>query len=263
VALAGPAVNLGIAALLLVWIQTTRGLGSLAGMTLTSGLFLERLLVINLFLAGFNLLPAFPMDGGRVLRALLSLKLNPVRATKFAAGLGQGMAVFFGIMGFFYNPILLIIAVFVWIGAAQEARQVVMRSAFQGVPVPYAMVTDFRTLDHLDSLESAVNRILSGSQKDFPVMYEDRVVGILTRESVLQALAEGGGKRAVSDVMRTEFQVIDSSDTLEKAFEKLQHHEFGIVPVLSGGRLVGLLTSENMGEYMMIHSALEKAGEAA
>lgn len=264
VALAGPAVNLAIAGALFLWLRLTTGFESLTTLSLTTGLFLERLLLINLFLAGFNLLPAFPMDGGRVLRALLALNLDYARATRFAAGLGQCMAVVFGFLGFFSNPFLLLIAFFVWVGAAQEARQAIMRSAFHGVPVPCAMVTDFRTLQARDSLGSAVDVMRSGSQQDFPVMDGDRLVGILTRERLLRSLAEGGVGRTVGDVMHTDFQVIESSATLEAAFARLQDDPGGaIMPVLYSGRLVGLLTTENMGQYMMIRSALVKAGDAA
>jgi Zn-dependent protease/CBS domain-containing protein len=263
VALAGPAVNVGIAALLFVWLRMTTGLQPLSDLSLTTGLFLERLMVVNLFLAGFNLLPAFPMDGGRVLRAILALKVDYARATRWAAGLGQGMAVLFGIMGFFFNPFLLIIAFFIWMGAAGEARHAVMRSAFQGVPVPYAMLTDFRTLDAGEELKDVADRIMSGSQQDFPVMDGDRLAGILTRERLLKSLAEGGEHRSVGDAMYTDFPVIASSETLDVAFTKLQGQKVDIMPVLSGERLIGLLTSQNMAEYMMIRTALDKAGEAA
>jgi Zn-dependent protease/CBS domain-containing protein len=263
VALAGPAVNVAIAGALFVWLKLTTGFELLSALTLTTGPFLERLLMINLFLAGFNLLPAFPMDGGRVLRALLALKLDHARATRFAAGLGQAMAFVFGFLGFFYNPFLLLIAFFVWIAAAQEARHAMMQSAFRGVPVPYAMVTDFKTLDSRDSLRSALDHMRSRSQHDFPVMDGDRLVGILTRERLLRSLAGGGERRTVGDAMGTNFQVIQASETLETALARLQDRGETTMPVLSGGRLVGLLTSENMDEYLLIRSALEKAGEAA
>lgn len=264
VALAGPAVNLVIAAGLFIWLQLTSGLEPLASLTVTTGPFLERLMLLNVILVVFNMLPAFPMDGGRVLRSLLALRFNYVLSTRIAAGLGQAMAVLFGILGFFFNPFLLVIAFFVWIGAGQEFRHAVMRDAFSGVPVPTAMETHFRTLGRNDDLESAVDRILAGSQRDFPVVDDGRVVGILTREMLLGALAHGDASQTtVGDVMGTDFQVIDSEETLDRVMDKLQEQESPLLPVLSHGRLVGLLTMQNLGEYMMIRSALQKAGELA
>ena len=121
VALAGPAVNIVIAAGLFIWLSISASFEPIQGLTLTTGPFLERIMAINIFLVAFNMIPAFPMDGGRVLRALLATRLEYSRATQIAANIGQVIAVFFGIVGLFYNPLLLLIAFFVWIGAAQES----------------------------------------------------------------------------------------------------------------------------------------------
>ena len=147
VALAGPAVNVVIAAVLFVYLLVTNTFVPLTGMTLTGGPFIERLLSVNLSLVLFNLLPAFPMDGGRVLRALLALRLDYVRATQIAATVGQGMALLFGILGLFSNPFLVFIALFVWIGAQQEASMVQMKYALGGIPVRQAMQTEFAALN--------------------------------------------------------------------------------------------------------------------
>jgi Zn-dependent protease len=146
VALAGPAVNVVIAGVLLIWIYLSGGLGALQPLLMvTSGSFVERLMAVNLILVVFNMIPAFPMDGGRVLRALLAMRLEYTRATQIAASLGQAIALLFGFLGLLINPFLLFIALFVWIGAAQEASLVQMKSALAGIPVRRAMVTDFRT----------------------------------------------------------------------------------------------------------------------
>lgn len=261
VALAGPAVNLGLAAVLFVWLQLTSGLQTLSSMTMTTGLFLERMLILNLFLAGFNLLPAFPMDGGRVLRALLALKMNHASATRLAASLGKGAAVAFGFLGFFYNPFLLIIGIFVWIGASQEARQALTRFAVHGVPVQHAMITDYRTLDPRDEIVSAAEHMLASPHQDFPVMDGGRLAGILTPDRLLGALARGGPKLIVGDVMDTDYRVIDSSETLECALAKLQSGGRGIAPVMFNGRLLGLVTAESLGRFMQIRMALDKSGK--
>jgi CBS-domain-containing membrane protein len=219
-------------------------------------------MVVNVFLVVFNMLPAFPMDGGRVVRALLAQRMNYVRATQLAANLGQGMALLFGLIGFFSNPFLLFIAFFVWIGATQEASMVQMRSALGGIPVNHAMVTDYQTLSPGDNLEKAVQMILSGSQQDFPVVEGLEVVGVLTRQDLLRALAEQGEATLVSAVMQRDIQVVDSSEMLEAAFQRLQACQCHTLPVQQSGRLVGLLTMDNVGEFISIRSAL-KAGEVS
>jgi Zn-dependent protease/CBS domain-containing protein len=261
VALAGPAVNVVIAALLYGWLMVTQTLGPLAALSLTGGPFLERLLVVNVSLVLFNLLPAFPMDGGRVLRALLAMRMDYTRATQIAAHVGQAMAFVFGFLGLFSNPFLLFIAFFVWIGAAQEASMVQMRAALGGIPVSRAMVTDFRTLAPSDPSTLVLQLILAGSQQDFPVVEDGRVVGVLLRSDVLNALAQRGQEWRVADVMRQAFETVDGSEMLESAFARLQSCACHTLPVTSRGKLVGLLTMDNLGEFLMIQSALERAGQ--
>ncbi len=259
VALAGPAVNVAIAGVLVVAVSMLGGMQPLDRLGVVSGPFLERLLVVNIMLVVFNLLPAFPMDGGRVLRALLAMRMEYTRATHVAATLGQGIAFLFGFIGLFANPLLLFIAFFVWIGAAQEASLVQMRASLGGIPVRRAMLTDFRVLSPEDRLRRAAELTLAGSQQDFPVVVGDGVVGILTRNDLVKALGERGEDIRVGEVMRTAIQVADAFEMLEGAFARLQATDCRTLPVLYGGRLVGLLTSENVGEFMMIESALDRA----
>jgi Zn-dependent protease len=264
VALAGPAVNVGIAVLLYLWLGFTGSLRPLAELSAVHGTFGERLLWVNVLLVGFNLLlPAFPMDGGRVLRALLATWIDYTRATQIAAFLGQGMALVFGFLGLTGNPFLLFIALFVWIGAAQEASLAQMRSAFSGIPVSRAMITDFDTLSPAHTLGHAVERILSGSQHDFPVVEAGRVVGILTRDDLLRALARHGASAAVAETMRRDFQIVDAAEMLESAFQRLQGCECHTLPVTRGGQLAGLLTMDNVGEFVLIQSALAPSRPAA
>jgi len=168
VALAGPAVNVIIALGLFIGLKLGGWWQPLSSLSPTGGNIFERLLVANVFLVLFNLLPAFPMDGGRVLRAVLAMKLNHARATRIAARIGQGMAVVFGFAGLFGNPMLLLIALFVWVGAAQEAAASETKSSFSGATVRDAMLTDFKTLAPGDTLRDATRLLLAGSQQDFP-----------------------------------------------------------------------------------------------
>jgi Zn-dependent protease/predicted transcriptional regulator len=259
VTLAGPAVSAVIAAVLFAWLSVTGGLEPLSQLSVARGSFLERLMMVNLFLVVFNLIPAFPMDGGRVLRALLAMRMEYTRATQVAASLGQGLAILFGIIGLFTNPFLLFIAFFVWIGAAQEASMVQMKSALGGIPVSRAMLTNFNTLTPHDQLARAVELILAGSQQDFPVVKDGRVVGVLTRGDLLTALAQQRQGTLVNDVMRREFQLVDSFEMLETVFARLQACECHTLPVTHNGQLVGLVTMDNVGEFLAIQAALRPA----
>ena len=256
VALAGPAVNVVIGAGLLVWLFATESLEPLGSLGVSHGSFLERLMVVNAFLVAFNLIPAFPMDGGRVLRALLAMRMEYTKAAHIAAVLGQGIALVFGFIGFFTNPILLFIAFFVWIGAAQESSMVQMKSSLSGIPVRSAMLADFQTLGADDRLSRAVELILGGSQTDFPVLSGERVVGVLTKGDLLVALAKEGQTARVGDTMQTEIQIVEAQEMLEGAFIRLQHCQCRTAPVMDRGRLVGILTMDNVGELVAIQAAL-------
>lgn len=259
VALAGPAVNVLIALLLFGFLLATNALTSLSELSMTNGTFIERLMSVNLTLALFNLLPAFPMDGGRVLRALLAMRLDYLRATHVAASVGQGMAFLFGLVGLFINPFLIFIALFVWIGAQQEASMVQMKTALGGIPVKRAMVTEYHTLSPLDRLTHAVDVILSGSQQDFPVVENGSVVGVLTRNDLLSALAERGPDTPIDQVMQRDFQIVDANEMLDPAVARLRSCDCHTMPVTLRGQLVGLLTTENIGEFMMIQAAIGSA----
>lgn len=260
VALMGPAVNVVIAAILFAYLFVTSSLVPLNELTVASGSFLERVMIINIVLVLFNLLPAFPMDGGRVLRALLAMRMEYVRATQIAANIGQGMAFLFGFIGLFSNPFLLFIAFFVWIGASQEASMVQMKNAISGIPVGRAMLTDYQYLSPRDPLSRMAQMILAGSQHDFPVIDDDqRVVGVITRDDFLSALTQHGQNIAVSAVMKTNLPEVDSYEMVETALMRIQESGVPALPVTHGGRLVGIITSENITEYLMIRSALRSA----
>jgi Zn-dependent protease/CBS domain-containing protein len=261
VALAGPAVNVVIAAVLFVGLWVTQAFEPFTQLSVTGGNFFERLLVINIWLVLFNLIPAFPMDGGRVVRALLATRLDYVRATQIAATLGQGLAFLMGLLGLFGNPALLFIAFFVWIGAVQEASMVQLKSAMSGIPVNRVMLTDFETLSPTDPLSRPIELLLAGSQRDFPVVANASLVGILTRDDLIQALTTHKETLLVSYVMQKQFEVIDSSEMLDDLSLKLQAIKQSILPVVHNGNLVGMVTMENVGEFMMIQNALKAQKE--
>ena len=263
VALAGPAVNLVIAALLGAYLQITGHFEPLSQIGMTHGVFLERLLFANLFLVGFNMIPAFPMDGGRVLRALLAKRMQNARATRIAAMIGQGAAFVFALLGLFTNPFLLFIALFVWIGAAQEAGMAQAKSLLDGVLVRDAAISDFRVVSPRDELSAVVRLVLRGWQQDFPVIDQGYVVGMLTRRDLLAALAAGQAYTSVNHCMRRDFPMADAGEPLEPVLARMQQSEFDTIPALQGGRLLAVLTRENVAEYVMIHSALKTASASA
>jgi Zn-dependent protease len=263
VALAGPAVNVVLAAGLYIGMLWA-GQFIDPSKPLPLGGLVVKLFVVNVFLAVFNMIPAFPMDGGRVLRALLALRMDYVRATQVAANIGQGLALLFGFIGLIGipgtpiepNPLLAFIALFVWIGAAQEAGMVQVRAALGGIPVEHAMIRDFRTLTPTDTLGVATGHILNGFQQDFPVLDDGRLAGVLTRADLLAALAERGATAPVGEIMKRDIATAEPAEMLEHALARLDQCSCPALPVVRNGDVVGILTPENIGEFVMIRSAL-------
>lgn len=173
--------------------------------------------------------------------------------------IGQGMAILFGFFGLFGNPMLLFIALFVWMGAAQEASLVQMRAALDGIPVARAMITYFHALDPNDSLSRAVEYVLAGFQQDFPVVDGNEVVGVLTRSDLAAALGKQGGQGRVGDVMQRRFATVHPREMLHVALSKLQEGHCHTLPVVQDGRLVGLMTTDNLAEVLMIQEALRQS----
>jgi Zn-dependent protease/predicted transcriptional regulator len=258
VALAGPAVNGVIAAGLFLFLGAVGVIEPLGNIALTQGMWIERVLLANVMLMFFNLLPAFPMDGGRALRALLKFWTNHVRATQIAATVGQFFALVFGFIGLLVNPSLVLIAIFVWFGASQEASVELMKSSLAGIPVSRAMLTDFQTLRGQDPLFRAVDLMLKGSQRDLPVIDEGRVVGLLSQTDLANALTAYGPDGHV--VVRRDFSTADASESLETVFIRLSQSPVHTILVTRAGRLVGLLTPDKIAGFLMLHEAL---GESA
>jgi Zn-dependent protease/CBS domain-containing protein len=255
IAVAGPLVNVVIALGLFV----AGGFQALLNPSnIEGGGLVAQLLTINIMLVLFNLLPAFPMDGGRVLRALLATRLSYARATQVAANVGQGFAFVFGFIGLLWNPFLLFIALFVYIGASQEAALAQMKDVSRRFPVSSAMVREFRTLSADASLQEAVDALLATSQHDFPVVDDSgNVAGLLTRQDLIGALRKNDPALRVGDVMRRDIPTVTTGTRFEDAFRIMQECNCPAVPVLDRmKRLVGLLTPENVTELMMVQSAM-------
>jgi len=258
VAIAGPAVNVVIAFALVGFAGASVDPQHLAAVGSDSVSMVDRLAIVNIFLVLFNLIPAFPMDGGRVLRALLAIPLGFVRATQVAATIGQALAFVFGIVGLFYNPILILIAVFVYLAASSEAHLVALRAISRGVPVGTAMMTEFVTLSPEDGIEHAIETLLRTSQGEFPVVDgAGKPVGLLTRNDLIRAIKQLGPDARVGDAMLPGIPAIGQRQCLEDAFKLLNEKQSPAVAIVdSAGRLVGLVTSETIGEMIMLHHAL-------
>jgi Zn-dependent proteases len=260
VALAGPAVSVAIAAALLLAAWITGATGHLTQIGPWGNVpFIEQLLLANVMLVIFNLLPAFPMDGGRIFRSLLARRMDYSRATRIAANVGQGMALLFAGLGLFGNPVLIVIALFVWIGAGQEAAMAELKSVLSGIAVSRVTITDFSTISSSDTLSRPVELMLHGTQQDFPVVDDGRLVGILTRKELLSGLSKSGPDMPVSQVMRKDYPAIAGSEMLQAASEKLQNPDSRVLLVMEKGSLLGLFTVENLAEFLMVQSALSGA----
>ncbi|MGI8604081.1 MAG: site-2 protease family protein [Verrucomicrobiales bacterium] len=263
VALAGPAVNVVIAGMLFAFLWLASALHPLETLGIAHGPFLVRLMAFNLFMVAFNMIPAFPMDGGRVLRALLALKMPHARATRIAATVGQGLAIVFVIVGFIGPKMLIIIAIFVWIGAAQEASFSELKSIMEGVRVRQAMLTDFHCVKPEDTLQHVAQLVMAGSQHDFPVIENGSFVGVLSRSALLQGLAQQGLEGQVANVMARDCERFDADDMLDTVLPRVRESKCAVVPVFSANRLVGLVNMENIAELLMIRSALATGREQA
>jgi CBS domain-containing protein len=206
------------------------------------------------------------MDGGRVLRSLLAQRMDYMRATHVAASIGQAMAIMFGIVGFFGipgfmppNPFLMFIALFVYVGAGQEAGMVESRLAMRGIPVQAAMMTRIHVLSPNDPLEIAARELVAGDQQDFPVVEQGRVVGMLRREDLFKAMRERQDHQLVGSIMHRECPVVEENQMLEAVLARMQHDDCPSLPVVRGDQIVGMITLENVGELMMLRQARELA----
>ncbi|NNC36176.1 MAG: site-2 protease family protein [Acidimicrobiales bacterium] len=257
VALAGPAVNVVIAFGLWIWIMLNDIPVNIEQLKLENGFSIAALMMVNISLVIFNLLPAFPMDGGRVFRALLSFRMPRDKATEIAARAGQTLALFFGLLGLLYNPLLVIIAAFVWFGAASESGMVTLKAMLSGQTAKQAMLTEFSTLSPHDTLRQAIQLTLAGTQTDFPVIDHGKPVGILTQIDLLRGLKEQGELAPVNDYARREIAQCASDAPLEKAFDMLISHQPNLIAVQKNNQLVGVINLQNIMEFINFRTALK------
>ena len=257
VALAGPAVNVCIALLLLPFVA---GVGALLesgiGNVATTQGFLYSLFRVNVALVLFNAIPAFPMDGGRVLRALLAMRLGRIRATSLAAGLGQLIAIGFVFYGLFNSPFLVLIGIFVYFGARTENVAVQHLDLLRNYTVGHAMITNFVTLAPTDTVQTAADKLLSGSDQDLIVVENERAVGVMTRLLIIDSLRANRAAVAVADVMSRDFETVEIGAGLSDVYDRAQRTLNAFYPVLENQRFRGVIDQNNIDEFLKIRAAL-------
>lgn len=256
VAIAGPIVNVVIAGILYLFLFFTSGIPQVNQFaTINAHNFLFMLFSVNIVLAVFNLIPAFPMDGGRMLRALLSMKLNRSNATRIAAFIGQVLAIGFAIIGLFSNPFLVVIGIVIFLGAQSEANFTEAKYFLKGYTVNDILMHEFATISIDDPISKAIKVILNGQSKDFIVMHNNVVSGTLSRDEIIKALYEKDQHVKVKDVMNKSLKYLKPTDSLESLFQQMQLKQLTIMPVIENDKLVGVVDSENLIEFIMITQA--------
>ncbi len=257
IALAGPTVNLVIAIALLGWVATRQGFVALEQLKQpTDANLAERIALGNVMLWLFNLLPAYPMDGGRILRSFLALHRPEEEATRIAAGAGRALAVLMGLAGLLWSNFMLVfVAMFVYLGASQEGAAARGRIFTSGFPVRAAMITDFRTLQHGETIRDAGNLLLATSQHDFPVMHGDAVTGLLTRAALVRAMMSEGPDGYVAGAMDREFPRVSPDQPLSEALPLVSARGACALVMDQEDHLLGMLTSENLSEFILLRQA--------
>jgi Zn-dependent protease/CBS domain-containing protein len=253
VAVAGPLVNVAIAAVLIIF-------GGLAitdfqAIDLANAPLVPRLAIVNVSLVVFNFIPAFPMDGGRVLRALLAMRLGPQQATAVAAKIGQLFAFLFVALGLFFNPLLIFIGVFIFLAGVSEVQAGALHRLAQGLTVADGMERSVQCLRSDATLADAVDILLASSQRSFPVVEPGGApVGMLDRDDLAVVLKKSGPDTRIFTVMRAPLTIL-ATTPLSEAIKKLSEiRNAAEIVVDNEGRIIGMLTLENLAEMMMIRT---------
>lgn len=263
VALAGPAVNLVIAMALYFVVPFEKYAGQdpealqQALSSINAGNFMFLLFSANLVLAVFNMIPAFPMDGGRVLRAILSMRMDRVRATQIASVLGQAVAFFLFFYGLLVNPILILIAIFVFFGAKGENMMIQQLSLLKDHKLREAMMTDITVFHPDDTLEDVIEKILSGTERDFVVADQNEVMGILLQGDLIQAMKNRNTDISVSEIMRKEFSILNADTLMTEIYRIVYTTDKQFFPVYENGRLAGAIDMNNINEFMIFRAPLD------
>ncbi|UQD56497.1 site-2 protease family protein [Flavobacterium sp. K5-23] len=261
VAFAGPLVNIGLAIITGLFISIPENpeilMKELAGGVNADNFFLN-FFIVNIVLAVFNLIPAFPMDGGRILRAILAFKLERHVATKIAARIGQLLAMGFIFLGFFSNPFLIFIGIFVIMGAQMETEYTESKFRLKGFTVRDVLMKQYFTIEASDTIKKAVELLLDSQSKTFLITENNEPVGTLNRDQIILALSNDGENTAIHTVMNRNLIYLDVDTHLENIFELVYHNKSNLLLVLENNKLVGTLDTENLLEFLLIKEVKTK-----
>ena len=259
VAVAGPAVNVILAGILYIFLLSTDQLLPISEIDHMSGdNFWFNIMAANVILAVFNLIPAFPMDGGRVLRAVLAFNMDKLKATTIAARVGQLLAIVFVFLGFFSNFWLVFIGLFIFLGAGAEAVQESTKSALIGYTASDVLIQKYTRLSPMETLEKAVQLLQNTQDQGFVVVENDQAIGVLTRKELIKGLSAYGNSSRVSDIMRNDFAIVAPNTPLQQVYEKLVSNNSQLAAVLDNGQLTGIVTVKGINEMIMVTRGRKK-----
>ncbi len=256
ITLAGPLVNVAIALVILPFVYLFSTGEALGGLSNVGGQnFWASLASVNIYLALFNMIPAFPMDGGRILRALLAYKMDRLKATRIAAGIGQALAVGFVILGFYGNPFLIFIGIFIFMGAQGEARFAQGRALVKNVMLREVMMRDIPTLEATLTIRDAAQYVLNGQNRNFVVTAQGQPVGTLGYKDIVKALAEQGEGAFVESAMDRELISLPAETSLEDGLKQLQQAHKPLALVVANNKMIGIVDAQNIAEFLMMKQA--------
>ncbi|WP_281322321.1 site-2 protease family protein [Flavobacterium aestivum] len=265
VAIAGPLVNFALAFITLFFIEIPKDTEELL-VLMSSGInannFFFNFYIVNLTLGVFNLIPAFPMDGGRVLRALLSFRMNRNTATQIAARVGQFIALCFILIGIVTNPILILIGLFVIFSAQIETESVEFKNLLKGYTVRDVVMKEYQTIEADDTIKKAIAILLESEHRKFLVTQNNKLVGTLNKNQIIRALSEKGEEEYIYNVMDRSLVYIDINTQLEKVIEQLYEKKGSVLIVNENNQLAGILDADNLSEFILINSIKAKQNHA-
>jgi Zn-dependent protease/predicted transcriptional regulator len=259
VAFAGPLVNIAIFVIIAIVLTITGiPLTTMETLAINGSTFLVFLASANIILALFNLLPAFPMDGGRVLRAFLAIKMPRAKATKIAGGIGQLMAILFVFYGLFGNPVLILIGIFIFLGAGAEVKQTQKESVLKGFKVKDAMMSNFQILGHDAPLSKAIEKLLNSQATHFVVVKDDVAVGTLSKNEIIKGLQTGNEYSLIQSVADFNPLKLDIGKDLDLAWKEMSALQKKVAFVIENGQFLGILDQENISEFITVRSVLNQ-----
>ncbi len=255
VTLAGPAVNVVIGVLLWIYLKVTDQMPDLAAIrsgNMFNLPFAFNIMYANIVLAVFNLIPAFPMDGGRVLRSLLALKIDQMKATEIAARIGQFLAILFVFFGFFYDFWLVFIGMFLFLGASSETKIGEIRHALEGTRAKDVLITKYTVLTPDTTIQEASRNLINTTEKSFLIIKDDNVEGILDYKDIIQGLHRGDADKTAETYMQKDFKWVGYEDQLSDIFILVRQGKQSLFPVNRDGKLAGIINAENLDKWMLL-----------